>query len=283
MSIAANKRAIESLLADPDESTRRVVFDELLNDYEKHQSLINELCRSKHELVRQAASHLKQLQKTGQNRCLMQLHVDWDEQPDWEILENFCWELARRQYPEFKQSTGVGFLDQLAYQVKEKYHSLREETEDVEAHILALRKVIHNRYGFTGNHTSYYCPDNSYLNRVIESRKGIPLSLSLITIFTARRIGWEVQGLHLPSHFLCAYSGQAFDPFHDGVMVSTTELSERYMLPESEFDDLTPYHAVPAAVAKRILGNLLYAYEQAGMEDEFEQIQAYWISMTDCD
>ncbi|MDF1597717.1 MAG: transglutaminase-like domain-containing protein [Acidimicrobiia bacterium] len=74
---------------------------------------------------------------------------------------------------------------------------------------LALRRVVAISEGLGGDVDDYHHPDNSFLHRVLDRRKGIPISLSVIWIEVGRRAGLEVQGVGLPGHFLggCRKSG----------------------------------------------------------------------------
>ncbi len=72
---------------------------------------------------------------------------------------------------------------------------------------------------FTGNRVAYYDWRNSCLDRVIANRTGIPISLSVLMIEVARRIGVELDGVGMPAHFLvrvAADSDVFFDPFDGG-------------------------------------------------------------------
>jgi hypothetical protein len=200
----ASSRAVESLLDDADEQTRQVVFDELLGDYEKYRDLIKALSQSDSSRVRKAIRRIQKLSESGQDHCLVHWPEDWFESADWNCLENFCWQMSVQQDPNFKPSRGVKFLDRLAYQINEKALEYSGDHMETVARIKAFQSVLHRRYGFVGNHQDYYHPDNSYLNRVLESRKGIPLSLSLIVIFIGQRLDWDVQGTQFPG------------PLHDG-------------------------------------------------------------------
>lgn len=277
----ASSRAVESLLDDSDERTRQVVFDELLNDYEKHRELIQQLSRSRSARVRKAVRHLRNLNRSGQHQCLAHCPEDWLDSSDWHCLETFCWQMSRQRDPEFKPASGIKFLDRLAYQVNEKVLEYSGESPVAIARIQAFQSVLHRRYGFGGNHQNYYHPDNSYLSRVLESRKGIPLSLSLIVIFIGQRLDWEVMGLNFPGHFMAGLGNTAFDPFHDGVIVTPEQLAERFLLPVTEFEDLSAYQASPLMVAQRWLGNLLIAYQHCGDREACSRIEAYWQAMRD--
>ena len=71
--------------------------------------------------------------------------------------------------------------------------------------------------GFNGNTTDYGDPRNSYLDDVLDRRLGIPITLSVVMIETARRCGLPAHGVGMPGHFLVGGgAGEWFDPFHQG-------------------------------------------------------------------
>ncbi len=82
--------------------------------------------------------------------------------------------------------------------------------------------VAHQLFGvdhFTGNRGAYYDWRNSCLDRVIATRTGIPISLSVLMIEVARRVGVELQGVGMPAHFLVRMADDPdtfFDPFDGG-------------------------------------------------------------------
>jgi regulator of sirC expression with transglutaminase-like and TPR domain len=82
-----------------------------------------------------------------------------------------------------------------------------------------LRRHLFEREGFRGNIANYDDPDNSFLDRVLDRRVGIPITLSVAMIETGRRIGVPVLGIGMPGHFIVrdAEHGQVFcDPFGAG-------------------------------------------------------------------
>ncbi len=82
--------------------------------------------------------------------------------------------------------------------------------------------------GYHGNTTSYAEPENSYLDRVLERRTGIPITLSLVYMEVARRIGLRCEGVGYPGHFIvrCGEPDDAVyvDPFHGGAHLDREEL-----------------------------------------------------------
>ena len=101
------------------------------------------------------------------------------------------------------------------------------------SHVQKLRMLNHFFYqelGFAGNANDYYHPDNSYLHRVISTRRGIPISLAMVYIELAQQIGLQICGISFPGHFLMKLSVQSgeiiLDPFN-GSSLSREELEER--------------------------------------------------------
>jgi len=137
------------------------------------------------------------------------------------------------------------------------------------SHIQKLRMLNHYFYhelGFAGNINNYYDPDNSYLHRVLITRRGIPISLAVVYMELAEQIGLQVKGISFPGHFLMKMSVQSgdiiLDPFN-GSSLSREELEERlepYFLQQGDSSDLplATYlqEARPRDILVRMLRNL---------------------------
>jgi regulator of sirC expression with transglutaminase-like and TPR domain len=93
-----------------------------------------------------------------------------------------------------------------------------------------LNNFFYQELGFAGNLNDYYNPNNSYLHKVLESRRGIPISLAVIYMELAQQIGLEVKGISFPGHFLMKLSVKngdiILDPF-DGASLSREDIEER--------------------------------------------------------
>lgn len=144
------------------------------------------------------------------------------------------------------------------------------------SHVQKLRLLNHFFYqelGFAGNVNNYYDPANSYLNRVIESRRGIPISLALLYMELAHQIGLDIKGISFPGHFLMKLSVQSgeivLDPVN-GSSLSREELEERLepylsQSPQREAS-LSAYlqEAPPREILVRMLRNLKALYFERG-------------------
>lgn len=87
----------------------------------------------------------------------------------------------------------------------------------------ALAQVFAGEFGFAGDAASYDAPLNADLIRVLERRRGLPVSLSILYVAAARRLGWTAHALNTPGHVLVRIGDDApvvIDPFNDGAVVS---------------------------------------------------------------
>ncbi|HMV48802.1 MAG TPA: transglutaminase-like domain-containing protein [Blastocatellia bacterium] len=96
--------------------------------------------------------------------------------------------------------------------------------------IQRINQVLFDELGFHGNAGNYYDARNSFLNEVMERRTGIPITLSVIYLEVARRMGINLFGVGMPGHFLVKYSDEEeeifIDPFHNGRILTVDQCRE---------------------------------------------------------
>lgn len=138
--------------------------------------------------------------------------------------------------------------------------------------VVALNKFIFEELGFAGNQADYYDPRNSLLSDVLERRKGIPITLSVVYMEIGRRAGVHVEGIGLPGHFIVraqASRGESLlvDPFN-GRIVDAEDCQERLDTIYGGQAPLTDAHLRPVStrdILARLLRNLKGIYAQAGL------------------
>lgn len=132
-------------------------------------------------------------------------------------------QIATIEHPEISPG---GFLEVLNSYARELGQRLSPGAGG-EEFIHTMNDYLFEELGFQGNQQEYYHPGNSCLNEVLTKRVGIPISLSVVYIEIARRLGRTVYGIGLPGHFIVQYEDDlmtAFiDPFHAGRMLFDTE------------------------------------------------------------
>ncbi len=135
---------------------------------------------------------------------------------------------ARAEYPALDVERYVAKIESLALRVRQELNDVLDE----KTVLSTLNRVLFEEEGFHGNKDDYYDPRNSYLNEVLERKTGIPITLSLVYMEVARRVGMLVFGVGMPGHFLLKHydieGKQTFiDPFHSGHLLSEAECEVR--------------------------------------------------------
>jgi regulator of sirC expression with transglutaminase-like and TPR domain len=116
--------------------------------------------------------------------------------------------------------------------------------------------------GFHGNEADYYDPRNSYLDQVLDRRVGIPITLSVVLIEVARRVGIALEGVSMPGHFLVRLPGEPpvlLDPFEGGRLLSEHECEQRFRAVQGPAVPFDPGYLEPVgtiAILARMLNNL---------------------------
>ena len=135
--------------------------------------------------------------------------------------------IARDEYPG---------LDADLYDTLVQGHVEHLRTEVAAIDLWPLKMAAVNRHlfdevGYAGNHDEYYDPRNSYLNEVFERRLGNPISLAMVQMEVARRLGIPLDGVSFPGHFLVRLPVDdgllVMDPFNGGRPLGVDELRER--------------------------------------------------------
>ena len=134
----------------------------------------------------------------------------------------------------------------------------------------ALAQVFYRDFGFTGDADSYDAPLNADLIRVLDRRQGLPVSLSLLYVAAARRMGWTAFALNTPGHVLVRLGEgpfAVFDPFNEGRFISQDRLTALLYGAVGPDLFLDPAHVAPLdnrGVLVRLLRNQATRAEQAG-------------------
>lgn len=159
-----------------------------------------------------------------------------------------------------------------------RLHELSEEGADVIDHTLSitaqvekLSEFLFSTLGFRGNRANYQDPLNSFFNEVIDRRTGIPITLSILYIDIATRLGLPAYGIGLPGHFIVGIRDKEddiwVDPFHDGRILHLSDCVDLIRLSTGYEGPLEAIWFQPASaksILARMLGNLRASYVGSG-------------------
>lgn len=120
------------------------------------------------------------------------------------------------------------YLSHLLYVQKSLKEALPERTLDIEEKAIFLSKILYKKLSYEGDMMSFDKIENANLASVIDRRKGLPISLGIIYIYAAQTLGWSMEGIQFPGHFLIRLQDESgrliIDPFHKGEIRRPEEL-----------------------------------------------------------
>ena len=176
----------------------------------------------------------------------LQAFADVVNRADGEIdLTRAAAMIGLRDYPDLDVDAVARALDDMAVGIHD---------------LAGLRRRLFADLGFAGENRAYYHPDNSYLHRVVERRRGIPITLSVLAIEIGRRAGVKLEGIGMPGHFLVreTATGSYMDAFHGGVVLDDQACELLFRAATGAGSEL-PFSAalLPAVNRVQILGRML--------------------------
>lgn len=172
--------------------------------------------------------------------------------------------IAAEEYPGLDVDAYLQRIDQLAAAARARVGTRFEIAGCVER----LNHFLFVEQGFAGNRVDYYDPRNSYLNEVLDRRTGIPITLSLVYVEVARRLGLDACGVGFPGHFLARVAASPdliVDPFMGGIL-DERQCLERLRATSGPEAVLRPNVHMRRASPRQILARLLANLKQVFLE-----------------
>jgi regulator of sirC expression with transglutaminase-like and TPR domain len=189
--------------------------------------------------------------------------------------------IARYQYPDMDTSR---IFEQLQQIKKEIWIELNENLTALEI-INIINHILFTNHNFSGNTANYHAPQNSFINIVLESKKGNPLTLGIVYLTIAEMLGLPIYGVNLPEHFVLAYCGndEHFQLDKKNVLCYINPFSKGTVFGKSDIDvfvnrlKLTPQdsHYYPCSnrdMILRMVRNLSHSYQKLGDTDKVEEL-----------
>ncbi len=150
--------------------------------------------------------------------------------------------------------------------------------------IKLINHVFYNIHGFSGNTSNHHDPQNSYLNQVLETKKGNQISLAIIYSIIAQKLDIPVYGVNLPQHFILAYVDETMETeFEGGILFYINAFNRGLIFGRRDVDMFLKQlklHAEKqfyepcsnADIIRRILRNLISAYENLGSTEKVAEL-----------
>jgi regulator of sirC expression with transglutaminase-like and TPR domain len=199
------------------------------------------------------------------------------------ILEG-AYYVAKFLYPEIS-------MDKLNEQIER----IRKDVWiEINSNLTALEKVkilnyiIFDLHKFSRNNTDFYSPQNSYINQVFETKKGNPISLSIVYLSAAFKLGLPIYGVNLPKNFILAYKDEFrqlestdesndilfyINPYNKGAVLGRREID--YFITQQQLKPQPSFY-LPCSnrdIIIRLINNLVLSYEKLGYAQKITRLK----------
>lgn len=175
--------------------------------------------------------------------------------------------IALEDNPRVDIDHSLGELDALAARVQRRCTKL----EPPIFHLGHLHAEMFDADGYRGDVQNYYDPRNAYLSDVIERKLGIPITLAIVFLHVAAKIGLSASGVGLPGHYLVKVQFELnevyVDPFHEGATLTIPEIAALLQELSGGAQQLTGEHLRAwngRETLQRVLANLMNMWNRAG-------------------
>jgi len=280
-----NIKALLHLLDDPSKEVYQYVSKNILQQGEY---IIPELEKvwetSFDEILQERIEDL--IQEIQFKSTLNQLKV-WKESGAEDIFEG-AYLVAKYQYPELKFELVQKSFDKIK----------RDAWLEINNNLTALEKtrvlnhIFFHTHKFSGNSINIQAPQNAFINHVLDSKKGNPITLGILYMTLANQLDIPVYGINLPKHFILGYVDPLYqsltnekeilfyiNPFNKGAVLGKREidyfLKQQKIVPEKSYY----YPCSNIEIIQKLVLNLVYSYEKLGYPEKVDHMKKmYYIA-----
>jgi regulator of sirC expression with transglutaminase-like and TPR domain len=190
--------------------------------------------------------------------------------------------VARYQYPDLKTDAIKQQLNEIKNDIWLELNSNLTALEIVRV----VNHIFFDIHGFTGNTTNFHAPQNSFINIVIETKKGNPLMLSILYIYLAEQLDLPIFGVNLPEHFVLAYTDNEqkksdwknadvlfyINPFSKGTVFSKKDIDQFLKQIKLEHHDSYYKPCDNVKMLERLLRNLSNSFDKIAYPQKAKEI-----------
>jgi regulator of sirC expression with transglutaminase-like and TPR domain len=269
--------ALVKLLDDPDEEVFLHVQDKLLEYGDQVITYLENVWEKSLDTLLQ--ERIENIVHTIQfNNVKQDLNL-WYQSGAFDLLQGALI-INRYQFPDLDEQHVINQIEGIK---REIWVGLQYEMSSIEK-IKLINHVFYNQYGFSGNTKNHHDPQNSYLNQVLESKKGNQISLAIIYSTLAQKLDIPVYGVNLPQHFILGYIDEGNADKEHGVLFYINAFNKGAIFGKHDVDqflrqlnlDPQPGFYSPcsnAEIVRRIIRNLISAYENLGAIDKAAELK----------
>lgn len=275
-------KALISLLDDPDAAIYQELEDKLIASGPPVVPFLEQQWETSFDALLQ--SRVEQIvHKIQFNEVKNDLQL-WMMSNQEDLLEGLLI-INRYQYSQLNESE---IYQQLAELKREAWYLMMYEMSPLEK-VKLLNNVLFRDFGLSGNTSDYHAPQNSFINKVFETKKGNPISLACIYSLVAQRLDIPIYGVNLPKHFVLAYMNEEnpeevlfyINVFNRGQVMQESDIQSFLQQLNLPFSDQYTKPCGNLDIIRRVLRNLLAAYNHLDNVEKRDEIQLLLDLVTD--
>lgn len=277
--------ALVKLLDDPDEEIYQHVQDRLLTYGNEVISHLESAWEQSLDSILQ--ERIENIVHTIQfNNVKEDLNL-WYQSGAFDLLQGAII-INRYQYPDLDEQIIINQIEEIK---REIWLGLQYEMSSIEK-IKLMNYVFYQTFGFSGNTKNHHDPQNSYLSQVLESKKGNQISLAIIYATLAQKLDIPVYGVNLPQHFILGYLDESDQEKEYGVLFYINAFNKGAIFGKHDVDQfLRQLNLEPqpgfyspcsnAEIIRRVIRNLISAYEKLGTSEKVAELKQLQEILTD--
>jgi regulator of sirC expression with transglutaminase-like and TPR domain len=269
--------ALVKLLDDPDEEVYQHVQNRLLTYGAEVISYLESAWEQSLNTVLQ--ERIENLVHTIQFTTVKEDLNLWYQSGAFDLLQGALI-INRYQFPDLNEQHIINQIEEIK---REIWFNLQYEMSSIEK-IKLINHVFYHQYGFSGNTKNHHDPQNSYLNQVLESKKGNQISLAILYATLAQKLDIPVYGVNLPQHFILGYIDESNAEKEYGVLFYINAFNKGAIFGKHDVDQfLRQLNLEPqpgfyspcsnAEIIRRVIRNLISAYENLGSPEKVSELK----------
>lgn len=275
--------ALITLLDDPDESIFKHVEGKLISFgsevIPELESAWEHTFDAIHQKRIENLIHRIQFENVGEKL------KNWQKNSEHDLLEGLLI-VAKYQYPDLNDLKVKTQIERIKQDI---WLEMRNDLTAQEK-VKIINHILFDVHGFSGNTSNYHAPQNSFINIVLESKKGNPISLSCLYQIIAEELKIPIYGINLPEHFVLGYVDEHavfsssentnganilfyINAFSKGTPFGVKEID--HFLRQLKLDPIPSYYepCSNSDIIRRFLRNLSNSFEKLGDIDKKEEME----------
>jgi regulator of sirC expression with transglutaminase-like and TPR domain len=272
------KKALLTLLTDDDPGVYENIHQTILAQGPAAAEWLQRYTLADDPLLRKrAAAIVEHFERQSADNGFLSFCLNKSEKID---VERGAWLLAKTKHSSINVEAYAAILDNYASELKD-----RIDFGAPAGQILStINFYLYHYLGYCGDMESYYNPQNSYLNCVVDRLKGNPISLSAVYMFVCKRLHLPVVGIGMPGHFICRFQTTReqiyIDPFQKGKLMTKGECIKMLIQSGHDYHESFISPVSPRRMLLRMCSNLQHAYSTQDQPAEALQMQHYIIALS---